>query len=416
VISRWWFAIFVLGDLVVGRAPFACAVTLALAATLFVRRNKPLLAFGAAIGTSLFSPLCAAFLLLIAAAWAPSLGWRRAAPFAGAVAGLGIAGLLGDGGRFSFPWTSFVGQLAIVVIGLIVTPKQQRTVVRGLIYYGASCVALFLVPNPVGGNIARLAGLIIGPVAAFVLLRAGRVRSLLVVALPLALFQLQPAVAAATAAAGDPSTRPQYYQGMLRFLEAHRYPLGKVEIPFTKDHWEATYVAEHVPLARGWDRQIDLARNFALYTPITPDAYAGWLRDNAVRYVALPDAALDDGGRAEAAELRRPPSWLKQVYTDKHWQIWEVKKPTPLATGVATMTALTPNGFTLASDHAGASVVRLRWSREWHVERGNACLAEGRDGWTLVVAREPGETKVGAALSLAASDACTSRELPGAQP
>jgi hypothetical protein len=414
VLSRLWFAVFVVGDLIIGRAPFACSVTAGLAAVLFVRRQQPWLALGAAAVTSLFSPLGALFLLLIGAAWLPSLGWRRAAPFAGALSGLAVAALLGDGGRFPFPWTAFVGQLAIVVIGLIVTPKHQRTVLRALVFYGASCIALFLVPNPVGGNMARLAGIIVGPAAAFVLLRAGRVRSLLVVALPLVIFQLQPIISAVASAAGDLSTKPLYYQGMMRFLSEHEQPLGKVEIPFTKDHWEATYVAEQVPLARGWDRQIDLSRNAVLYAPMTADTYANWLHDNAVRYVALPDAALDTGGQAEAAVLRHPPAWLKQVYADQHWRIWEVTNATPLATGAATITALTSNGFTLAAAHAGATVVRLRWSRQWHIESGNACLVEADGGWTMVVSMQPGEVKVGASLSIGAPDSCTAQQLSDA--
>jgi hypothetical protein len=414
VLSRLWFAVFVVGDLIIGRAPFACSVTCALATVLLLRRNQPWLALAAATATSLFSPLGAMFLLLIVAAWLPSIGWRRALPATGAFTGLAVAALLGDGGRFPFPWTTFVGQLAIVTIGLIVTPKHERTVIRALVLYGISCIALFLVPNPVGGNMARLAGIVIGPAAAFVLLRANRRVALAVVALPLFAFQLQPIVAAISSAAGDLSTKPLYYQGMTRFLAAHQQTPGKVEIPFTKDHWEATYVAEKVPLARGWDRQVDLSRNSVLYSPMTPETYANWLHDNAVKYVALPDAALDSGGEAEAAILQHPPAWLKQVYADQHWKIWQVTDATPLATGVGTMTELTHNGFTLSAARSGATVVRLRWSPSWRVDSGDACLAQAAGGWTTVVSLQPGETKVSAQLALGDGDACTAQQLSDA--
>jgi hypothetical protein len=411
VLARLWFAVFVVGDLIIGRAPFACSVTCALAAVLLVRREQPWFALLAAVMTSLFSPLGALFLLLVAVAWLPSIGWRRALPFAGAFTGLAVAALLGDGGRFPFPWTAFVGQLAIVGIGLLVTPRYERNVRRALVLYGACCVGLFWVPNPVGGNMARFAGIVIGPAAAFFLLRSSRVRQFALVALPLFAFQLQPIVSAVSSAAGDLSTKPFYYQGMTRFLVAHQQVPGKVEIPFTKDHWEATYVAEKVPLARGWDRQVDLSRNAVLYSPMTPATYEGWLRDNAVRYVALPDTALDEGGEAEAAILRHPPTWLKRVYADQHWKIWQVADPTPMAVGAGAMTALTHNGFTLVAAHAGMTTVRLRWSPSWRVTSGAACVAEAPGGWTTVVSFEPGETRVSAQLSIGDGDACTNAQL-----
>jgi len=394
-VSRLWFAVFVVGDLIVGRAPFACSVTAALVAVLAVRARRPWMGAAAAVIASLFSPLGAAFLLLAAAAWLPSLGWRRAVPFAGAFVGLSVTLVAGDGGVFPFPWTAFAGQLTIVAAGLIVAPAHERVVRRMLWLYGACCVLFFFIPNPIGGNMARFAGIMIGPVAALVLLRAHRPRALLLVAVPLLVFQLLPIVSAVASAAGDPSTKPRYYIGMLDFLDGHQHPLGRVEIPFTRDHWEAKYVAEQVPLARGWDRQIDLSRNAVLYAPLTAASYQVWLHQNAVRYVALPDAPLDQGGQAEKALLRHPPSWLKLVYTDHQWRIWQVVGATPLASGVATMAALAVNSFTLTSSGPGVTFVRLRYSPYWHVETaGTACVAPAGGGWTTVVTSGSGEVKI----------------------
>ena len=413
-VSRLWFAVFVVGDLIVGRAPFACAVTAALAAIYTVIRGRPELAGLAAVIASLFSPLGAAFLVLIGIVWSPSIGWRRALPLAGSFVGLAITALVGDGGIFPFPWTGFVGQLTIVALGLAATPRAQPVVRRALWLYGAICVALFLVPNPVGGNMARLTGMVIGPVAAYVLLRAGRVHALAVLTVPLLAFQLQPVVAAVASAAGDLSTKAGYYHGMLHYLSRHDWPLGRVEIPFTRDHWEATYVAEQQPLARGWDRQVDVARNAELYQPLSASAYHDWLRDNAVRYVALPDAPLDQGGKAEDVLLRHAPSYLKPVYSDAHWRIWQVVDATPLASGVGAMTALTPSGFTISQPKAGATLVRLRWSQSWKVDSGWACLAQAPAGWTTVVAFTSGDVIVSARTHLDSVDACTPAELANA--
>jgi hypothetical protein len=232
--------------------------------------------------------------------------------------------------------------------------------------------------------------------------------------LPLIGFQTLPVVSAIVSAKGDPSAQAAYYASVNTFLEAHQSPPAKVEIPFTKNHWEATYVAEKVPLARGWDRQIDLSRNEALYKPLTPAGYEEWLRNNAVSYVALPDVPLDEGGQAEAKLLASPPSWLRLVYADPHWKVWQVLDPTPLAAGAATLTDLTPNGFSLHAYQPGATTVRLRWSPYWQVEKGDACLAKAPSGWTTVVALSPGDQVVKAGLSLGDADACTPDQLAAA--
>jgi len=411
VVARLWFAVFVVGDLIVGRAPFACAVTASLAAVLAVRGRRPWLGAAAAVTASLFSPLGAAFLLLVAVAWAPSLGWRRAAPFAGVFVGLAITFVAGDGGVFPFPSTAFAGEVAIVALGLVFAPRHERIVRRTLWIYGASCLVLFLVPNPVGGNIARLAGIMIGPAAALILLRARRLHALLLVTVPLLIFQLLPIVAAVASAAGDPSTKKSYYEGMLQYLDANQQPLGRVEIPFTRDHWEAKYVAEQVPLARGWDRQVDLSRNALLYAPLTAATYQTWLLENAVRFVALPDAPLDQGGQAEKALLRHPPGYLRLVYADNQWHIWQVVGAAPLASGAATMSALSASSFTLTAASQGVTFVRLRWSSYWHVDsKTAACVAPAGGGWTTVISFAPGPIKV-SVRALPGDSGCTDQQL-----
>jgi hypothetical protein len=413
-ISRLWFAVFVLGDLVAGRAPFACSVACALGAIVAVTRKRPWLAGAASVLASLFSPLGAMFLLLAAVAWTRSLGWRRTAPLAGGLCGIAISLAGGDGGLFPFPGAGLAVQLAIVTAGLVLTPRAQRTIRRGLALYGLACVVFFLIPNPVGGNIVRMAGLLIGPIAAYVLLTARRERVLLAVAGPLLVFQLQPVVFAAAWASDDPSSRTAYYDGMLGFLETHQTPNDRVEIPFTRGHWEATFVAEHVDLARGWYRQLDLARNAILYAPLTDLSYRAWLDDNAVRYVALPDVALDPGGTAEAALLQHPPAWLRLVYTDANWHVWEVTDPTPIAQGGGSLSELGPDTFTISTDQPGATLVRVRWSRYWHVEAGDACLGRTTNDWTLVDMLSPGSAQISARIRLGADDRCTDAQFASA--
>ena len=67
-------------------------------------------------------------------------------------------------------------------------------------------------------------------------------------------------------------------------------------------------MAPHVMLARGWERQLDQQRRALFYdeasTPLTPARYRAWLSEQAVSYVALPDAPLDYSAKGEAELLR----------------------------------------------------------------------------------------------------------------
>ena len=94
--------------------------------------------------------------------------------------------------------------------------------------------------------------------------------------------------------ANDPSMSVSYYEPLLAFLGRQSGPPFRVEIPFTKFHWEAYDVAPRFPLARGWERQLDIKYNHLFYGgALTPATYEAWLHKLAVRFVAVSDAQLD---------------------------------------------------------------------------------------------------------------------------
>jgi hypothetical protein len=98
-----------------------------------------------------------------------------------------------------------------------------------------------------------------------------------------------------------------------------------VEVVPTRRHWEAVYVAEVVPIARGWERQLDFKVNAVFYDQgLHLDELEEWLRTTGVGFVALPDAELDPSGWEEAALVRREPPFLREVWHDDHWRIFEV--------------------------------------------------------------------------------------------
>ena len=109
---------------------------------------------------------------------------------------------------------------------------------------------------------------------------------------------------------GDPSTEASFFADPRAFLERVVRPGERVEVAFTHNHWEAAHLATAVPLARGWERQLDEKANPLFYDgrPLTPERYHRWLRDSAVRWVALSSAPLDYSAEAEAKLLRGRPA------------------------------------------------------------------------------------------------------------
>ena len=169
--------------------------------------------------------------------------------------------------------------------------------------------------------------------------------------------------------ATDPSRSEQFYRGLDHYLAAHRATASRIEIPFTREHWESYYVARRFPIARGWERQSDLLYNAVLYRRLTPQRYHHWLAHNAITLVALPRAQLDVGGRPEARLLRHPPGYLTPVYHDAHWQVWRVRHATPLVTGAATLVRQGAAGLVLRFARPGIAIVRVRASALWTTGR-----------------------------------------------
>lgn len=394
-----WFAVATVADLVIGRLPFALGLSFGILAMVGVREDRRWVTGVAAALCSLASPLAAAFLLLVGLAWAPSLPPRRTLPLLAAGSGFAFSLAFPEGGTFPFPAVTLAGVLGFAGVGLLLVPSQAVVLRRALVMYAGFSLLFFLVPSPVGGNMARLGSLVAGPVAAIVLHR--RVRALAVLVVPLLVWQLGP-VAGALADSRPASSSPAYYAGLLAHVRGNDAPDGRLEIPFTRDHWEASRVAPYAALARGWERQLDIQVNAPLYDPqLDAASYHQWLIDRGVRYVALPDAPLDPSATREAQILRSWPSYLTPVWSDQHWQLWEVTDAQPLTRGGdATLTRLGVASFSLLARKPGLTTVLLRYSPYWQVSVGNACVSEALDGWTLVRATTPGEIEIAAKLSV----------------
>lgn len=413
-----WLAAAVVANLVVGRGPFALGLACASVALLSVATGRQGLARAAAAGASMASPLAGLFLLLGGLAWARTRPVRTLLPLLAALAGLVASFLFPEGGHFPFPLITLAGILLVAGIGLLVTPPEAAVVRAGLVIYALVAVVLYLVPSPIGGNMARPASLLAGPVAAIVLRYRRRVLALVVV--PLLVWEFAP-ITAAIGSSSDPSAAPAYYQGLLDFLGTHPAPYGRVEIPFTRGHWEARFVAPVAPLARGWERQLDVRYNEVLYRPDLSSAdYRAWLLSRGVRYVALPDVPLDGSAVREAGLLRAGLPFLTPVFSDAHWRVWAVHGAPGLALGSAKLTRLDVDGFTLRFPAPGTSEVLVHYSPYWQVLSGSACVSPAANGWTLVTSTAAGTVRVASRWSLtgmigSAGSCVTGRDQAGTQ-
>ena len=423
-IAILWFAVVTVVDLVVGRLPFALGVAFGVGALAAVRERRRWWGFALAVLCSAASPLAGAFLLLVGVAWLPSIGWRRTFPLAGAVLGIAAAQVFGEGGFFPFPASELLAILGFCVASLVLAPRTAVIERRGLALYGVAAIALYVVPNPLGGNVIRLGAIFAGPLAAYVCMRHGMRTILLLVAAPLLTWQLWQVPDAIANGGEGRSAHASYYTGLVRYLDRHGGAVGRVEVPLTRGRWETDYLATTVPLARGWERQVDLAYNRVLYNPkLTASAYHQWLRDNGVRWVALPDVTLDSSETGEAALLTGPAlSYLKPVWHNEHWQLWQVRDPTPLTRGPVQLVSLGVSTVDLRSLGAGDATVLVRWTRFWRVTTGVACVAPSPDGWTQLRLLGPGPIRISAQVGLGSlaggggSGSCSDDVPPGTTP
>jgi hypothetical protein len=199
--------------------------------------------------------------------------------------------------------------------------------------------------------------------------------------------------------AGDPSRNQQFYTGLETYLRSQPIGVGRLEIPFTREHWETYFVARNFDIARGWERQSDLLYNAVLYRPLTAARYRAWLDNNAVDLVALPRAPIDQGGRPEAALLRHPPGYLTPVWHDSNWQVWRVSHPTPLIAGAARLVDVDPSSMTLRFSAPGSALVRIHASNLWQAQTPGVCVGATPHNWLTVHSDRAGTVQIAARLN-----------------
>ena len=403
-VATIWFALAAIGDLMIGRITFSLGVAIGLAALLaWDRRRFPLAVIGA-VACAATSPVAGLFMVLAAGSLFLANRSRPAALMAGG-AGLMVLGLaLGfpEGGEQPYPLLHTAIPVAAGVALFLVAGEDQRPVKIAAAIYVPAVIASALIPSPLGENVSRLAILFAGPlIAAIVLSRTERPRyawALAVLAVAIVGWQALGPIRETAKGASDPSTAEAFHQPLIDWFATRGPEPFRVEVPFTRGHWEATYLAPNVPLARGWMTQLDTKYGELFYRyerPFSPAEYRRWLSDNAVRYVAVPDAAPDPSSRRELEVIASRPSWLKPVWSNADWKVYEFQDRRPLLSGPGRLTWMGRDGFALRTGSPKPMVVRMRWTSYFTVVSGSACLSRAAGGWTRVAALRPGTVRVG---------------------
>ncbi|HEY6731024.1 MAG TPA: hypothetical protein VI039_08365 [Solirubrobacterales bacterium] len=423
--ARWatlWFGAGVVTLLADGQLTFALGVAFGLATLRCLQTGRAPLAIAAAAACPLASPVAGAFLagVLVVGAIEPG---RRPNRLALATAGLSLALVLApnlafpEAGHFPFVFSSYVAIPLWVAGALILTQgvrEEERQLRRVLIAYLLASTLIWLTPNAMGGNAVRLGALFGGPVLAAVLL-SRRPRPtvptwffvpLLVLAILGSLYwQLTASVTQIARSVGDPSTQAAYFHPASRWLREHGAVGMRIEVPPTANHWESAYLASKFELARGWLRQLDTTREDLFYDEkkLNTATYGQWLRNNAISYVALPDASLDYSSVEERRLILSEPSYLELRFRSEHWRIYEVQKPKPLVAPLGTAAAevlwFGRQGFALDVQRPGEFLVRVNFTPYWSIARGYGCILRHGD-WTVARASRPGVFRVNADFSV----------------
>jgi hypothetical protein len=413
--ARWasvTFALAAVGDVWIGRLAFALGLSFALASALAFSRRRTALAGLLAVMCAAASPV--AGVLLALAALSDAL-WRRsprallvlAAP--ALIVVLALAGLFPEGGSEPFPIVSFGATVLVALAFACALPPGTGSLRFGALVYVAACLVFLLVSTPMGSNIERYGVLLAGPLLICAVARAGdsedapraaMVAAVLAVGL-WAVWAGWGPVRETLAVAGNPSTRGPYYAPVERFLDAHAQTPVRIEVPLTRTHWETAELAPRVSLARGWEKQLDVRYDSVLLSPsLSAASYERWLRSQAVAYVALPDVELDPSSAREGKLIRAGLPGLREVFASRHWRIYAVGAPQPLAEGPGRLTALGHESFALNVTAPGSFLVRVRYTPYWTITSGAGCVSRAPGGWTRVDASTRARVLVRASFSL----------------
>lgn len=410
--------------------------------------------------STMASPVAGLFVGIVAAAlW---LTKRRPAAYALGVTPTLVVAL----SAWLFPFSgeqpmSFGSAVLPLIAGLtawLLSPADWRTVRVGAALYSLGVVLTWLIPSQIGTNIARL-GMIFGGVVVIAALTQPRIRlartewrttrtgqrwTALVLSLAtITVWQLvktaDDVIHTTPSASWARELAP-----LVDRLKREDADRGRVEVVPVRSHRESSALAPYVNLARGWNRQRDLDRNPIFYgeNTLTPTSYHEWLKRWAVHFVVLPADNPDQGAEKESRLLQDSKlPYLRQVWSDANWKLYEVKDPTQLADPPATVERAGADQLVLKVRKSGPVLIRIPYSpwlglvdskgRSVHAPKADrqdelpvnrqGCLTnqvegavEGQpqDEWTVLHAPRPGVYRIAGKYQLPRGTPCPEEMAP----
>ena len=439
-----------------GRVTFGLGTMFALGAVAVVfcwprkwrhkRRAKAACAALLAALATMSSPVAGLFVGLVAVA----LFLQKRRPGAWAL-GLAPAAVVGvSAWLFPFSGTqpmtiaSVILPFTYAVFCFTLVPKEWTTVRLTSAVYGFGVLAVWLVSSQIGSNITRLAMMFAGvTLVAALPFHARRSRQwwLTVVAIVGFTFwigykSVDDVIHTTPAASWARELAPLVNQ-----LQKAGAEKGRVEVVPARSHREASALAPYVNLARGWNRQADMERNPIFYDDTLDSAnYHEWLQRWAVHFVVLPKDEPDGtGGERERQLLQEGMPYLKQIWGDANWQLFQVTDAAPLAEPNAVVDRAEQGEMTMQVEKAGRILIKIPYSpwlsivdaqgkklkppqetqaskhraegRPKSYDNVNGCLMEtGKDAygdqWTMLIAPKAGTYRLAAPYTLPRGTPC----------
>lgn len=315
------------------------------------------------------SPVAGLFLGVVAAAL--FLNKRRPGAYALGLAPVAVVALSAWLFPFSGTQPMSIATLSLPflfsVLVFVLVPRDWKTVRTAAAVYGVGTLLTYVIDSQIGSNITRMAMLFAGVVLLAALPyttpRSRRWYALVVAFAGLNFWigfkGVDDIVRTAPTASSAREVAPLVNE--LQQVGAER---GRVEIVPASSHREASALAPYVNLARGWNRQADMKRNPLFYDDTLNSAnYREWLDRWAVHYVVLPKGRPDASGAVQEAQLvDKGLPYLKPVWSDANWRLFEVDSPVPLADPPATVDVAGADELTIHVKTPGRILIRVPYS------------------------------------------------------
>ena len=387
--ASMWFAVGTVTNVAIGRLPFALGMAIALGALVAMQRRRMVVTATLTLATAAASPVVSAFLALILLAWAWSSNGRlRVQLLALSVTSIApvllIAVVYPQGGTFPFRWPALVLTLLVSAAILVLVPPRYLVVRRSTALYtwrrapgvrGADTAGRQ--PDP-PRNVRRRSG----PArpGAAERGRAGARATAAVLAV----------VASRRCHHPRGTTRPPSATTTVRWSRIsprsapRRTPGGR------PDGSALGSRVRRLPLP---DRQ---RMGASTRHPLQPTLLRARSVGRGVPHVAARlghrsrrragRSALDDSAVEEAALIDRGLPYLRPVWSDDNWRVYEVIDGRGLVDGPAEVVAMDIDSITLDVTAPGDVVVRVRESPFW-VTDPPVCVEPAEDGWIVLRGR-----------------------------